>query len=51
VRSRHVLHLHDQERIEVNCDVPLPVQADGEYVGDRDRVVLEVVPDALSLLP
>jgi diacylglycerol kinase family enzyme len=50
VRSRHVLHLHDQLRIEVTCDEPLPVQADGEYVGDRDRIVLEVVPDALSLL-
>jgi diacylglycerol kinase family enzyme len=50
VRSRHVLHLHDERRIEVTSDVALPVQADGEYMGDRDRVVLEVVPDALSLL-
>jgi diacylglycerol kinase family enzyme len=50
VRSRHVLHLHDETHIEVTSDEPLPVQADGEYVGDRDRVNLEVVPDALSLL-
>lgn len=50
LRSRHVLHLHDQNLVEVTCDEPLPVQADGEYVGDRDRVLLEVVPDALSLL-
>jgi diacylglycerol kinase family enzyme len=50
VRSRHALYLHDQRRIEVTCDEPLPVQADGEYVGDRDRVLLEMVPDALSLL-
>jgi diacylglycerol kinase family enzyme len=50
VRNRHVLYLHDQRRIEVTCDQPLPVQADGEYVGDRDRVLLEMVPDALSLL-
>jgi diacylglycerol kinase family enzyme len=34
----------------VTCDGPLPVQMDGEYLGDRDRVLLEAVPDALSLL-
>jgi diacylglycerol kinase family enzyme len=50
VRSRHVVHLHDESFIEVTCDRPLPVQADGEYVGDNDRIVLGVVPDALSLL-
>jgi diacylglycerol kinase family enzyme len=50
VRNPHVLALHDQERIEVACDGPLPVQMDGEYLGDRDRVLLEAVPDALSLL-
>jgi diacylglycerol kinase family enzyme len=49
-RSRHVLYLHDQPRIEVTCDEPLPVQADGEYMGDRDRVILEAAPEALSLL-
>jgi diacylglycerol kinase family enzyme len=50
VRNPHVLSLHDQERIEVTCDGPIPVQMDGEYLGDRDRVLLEAVPDALSLL-
>ena len=49
-RNPHVLSLHDQERIEVRCDGPLPVQMDGEYLGDRDRLLLESVPDALSLL-
>ncbi|MGH2676209.1 MAG: diacylglycerol/lipid kinase family protein, partial [Actinomycetota bacterium] len=50
VRNRHVLYLHDQQRIEVSCKGPLPVQMDGEYLGDRDRLILESVPDALSLL-
>ena len=50
VGSPHALYLHDQQRIEVLCDQPLPVQMDGEYLGDRDRVLLELVPDALSLL-
>lgn len=49
-RSRHVLHLHDQQRIEIICDEPLPVQADGEYMGNRERLTLEAVPNALWLL-
>jgi diacylglycerol kinase family enzyme len=49
-RSRHVLSLHDQPRIEILCDRPLPVQADGEYVGERESLTLEAVPDCLSLL-
>lgn len=49
-RNRHVLYLHDQPRIEIVCDRPMPVQADGEYVGEKDRLTLESVPDCLSLL-
>jgi diacylglycerol kinase family enzyme len=49
-RSRQVLHLHDQPKIEIICDRPMPVQADGEYVGERKRLTLESVPDCLSLL-
>ena len=49
-RSRHVLYLHDQPKIEILCDRPMPVQADGEYVGERESLTLESVPDCLSLL-
>jgi diacylglycerol kinase family enzyme len=48
--SRHVVYLHDQPRIGIECDGPMPVQADGEYVGERDALILEAVPDSLSLL-
>ncbi len=50
VRGPHVLYLHDQQQIEATADIPLPVQMDGEYIGDRTRVLFEAVPDALSLL-
>jgi diacylglycerol kinase family enzyme len=50
VRNRHALYLRDEPRIEVTCAQPLPVQMDGEYIGDRQHIVLESVPDALSLL-
>lgn len=50
VRNRHALYLEDQPRIEVSCALPLPVQTDGEYIGDRERVSFESIPNALSLL-
>jgi diacylglycerol kinase family enzyme len=50
LRNRHVLYLHDQGRIEIAAQAPLPVQMDGEYLGDRERLSLEAVPDALSLV-
>jgi diacylglycerol kinase family enzyme len=49
VRNPHAVYLHDQERIEVTADRPLPVQMDGEYLGERDRLLLESVPNVLSL--
>jgi diacylglycerol kinase family enzyme len=49
-RNRHVLYLHDQPQIEITSRRPLPVEMDGEYLGERDRLLLETVPDALSLL-
>jgi diacylglycerol kinase family enzyme len=50
VRNRHAVYLRDQQRIEITCDEPLPMQMDGEYVGERTRVLVECVPDALSLV-
>lgn len=50
VRGRHALYIRDQARILVESDIPLPVQMDGEYIGERTRLDLEVVPDALSVL-
>lgn len=41
---------HDITRAELAADDPLPVQVDGDYVGEWQRVRLELVPDALSLL-
>ena len=49
-RSRHALSLHDQERIELLAEVAMPAQMDGEYVGERSRLLLEAVPGALSVL-
>lgn len=50
VRHPRAVSLHDERRIELNAEVPLPVQMDGEFVGDQQRLLLESVPDALSIL-
>jgi diacylglycerol kinase family enzyme len=45
-----VLYAHDVDRIEITCDRPLPLQADGEDLGDVEHVVLEAERDAIDLL-
>ena len=41
---------HDLDRIEVRCDRPLPLQADGEDLGDVEAAVFEAMRDAVSVL-
>jgi diacylglycerol kinase family enzyme len=45
-----VLMGHDLDRLVVRCDTPLPLQADGEDLGDADEVVFEARRDAISVL-
>jgi len=40
----------DLDRIEVRCDRPLPLQVDGEDLGDADSAVFEARRDALLCL-
>jgi diacylglycerol kinase family enzyme len=41
---------HDLDRIEVTCDAPSPLQADGEDLGDVEKVVFECERAAVSVL-
>jgi diacylglycerol kinase family enzyme len=45
-----LLRLHDADRIEIRCDAPMPLQLDGEDLGDVEEVVLEAERDALTVL-
>lgn len=45
-----VLRGHDVDRLVVHCDEPLPLQADGEDLGDAQEVVFEARRDAVSVL-
>ena len=48
--NRHVTYRRDQEAVRIRCDRPMPFQADGEYVGERMELLVESVPDALSII-
>jgi diacylglycerol kinase family enzyme len=48
--SSHVLYVHDADEIRIECDGPMPLQADGEDLGDvteahfrAERAALEVL--------
>ncbi|HXH89894.1 MAG TPA: diacylglycerol kinase family protein [Gaiellaceae bacterium] len=45
-----LLTLHDRDRIVIRADVPLPLQVDGEDLGDVTEVVLEAERDAVDVL-
>jgi diacylglycerol kinase family enzyme len=45
-----VLYGHDLDRIEIACDRPLPLQADGEDLGDVEGAVFEAERDAIAVL-
>jgi diacylglycerol kinase family enzyme len=45
-----VLHAHDVDLIRIRCDEPLPLQADGEDLGDVGEVVFEAEREAVAVL-
>jgi diacylglycerol kinase family enzyme len=49
-RPKSVLAAHDVDGFVVRCDRPLPLQADGEDLGDVTRAVLETERQAVSVL-
>jgi diacylglycerol kinase family enzyme len=47
--GRDVLYGHDLDRVVVRCDTPLPLQVDGEDIGDVGEAVLEAERDVLTV--
>ena len=45
-----VLVGHDLDRIVIRCDAPMPVQVDGEDIGDVTEAEIVAVRDALTVL-
>ena len=45
-----IVYAHDVDRVAVRCDAPMPLQADGEDLGDVTEFVCEAERDAVSVL-
>ena len=48
--ARNAFRGHDLDRIEVRCDARLPLQADGEDLGDVSEAIFEAERGAISVL-
>jgi diacylglycerol kinase family enzyme len=48
--SPRALYLHDLDEVEIECDAPMPLQVDGEDLGDVELARFEAERDALSVL-
>ena len=48
--ARRLVYVHDADRLEVVCDRPLPLQADGEDLGDVEHAVFEAERAAVTVL-
>jgi diacylglycerol kinase family enzyme len=48
--ARNALRGHDLDRILVRCDRPLPLQADGEDLGDVEEATFEAERNAVTVL-
>ncbi len=47
--DRRVAYLHDVDALDVVCDLPVPLQVDGEYLGLVERVELRYRPAAVDV--
>ena len=46
----NLVYVHDADRLEIVCDRPMPLEADGEDLGDVERAVVESEPAAITVL-
>jgi diacylglycerol kinase family enzyme len=49
-QDRRFIREHDLDRIEIRCDVPLPLHVDGEDLGDVEQAFFEAERAAVSVL-
>jgi diacylglycerol kinase family enzyme len=50
VRHGPYLYGHDLDRVEIRCDHPMPLHADGEDLGDVEHAVFEAEREAVAVL-
>jgi diacylglycerol kinase family enzyme len=50
MRGRRLLYVKDQPKFLVKCGRPMPLQMDGEFIGEREEILIESIPNALAVL-
>lgn len=50
VRRRHVTYVKAEPQFRISCDELLPVQVDGEFIGEHAELTVQSVPRALNVL-
>ncbi|GLX01810.1 diacylglycerol kinase [Microtetraspora sp. NBRC 16547] len=48
--GRHLVQTHDEEEFTLSASRPVAFQLDGDYLGERERVLFRSIPDALQVL-
>jgi diacylglycerol kinase family enzyme len=48
--GKHIVNLHDQDALTFRAARPVAFQVDGEYMGEREHVILRSIPNALRVL-
>ena len=48
--AKDIVYAHDLDRIEIVCDHPMPLQVDGEDLGDVTSAVFEAEREAVLVL-
>jgi diacylglycerol kinase family enzyme len=49
-RGREVLILHDQPELVLRSERPIPVQVDGDYLGERTHMTVRAAPRAIDVV-
>ena len=50
LHGRNIMTFHDQSSITLRSDRPVALQIDGEYVGEREIVTFQSIPNALRVI-
>lgn len=50
IKWKNACYYPDVDRGSLRATKPMPVQVDGDYIGEMDRAVVRLVPDSLDLL-
>lgn len=48
--GKHIVSMHDEKFFRFQASRPIAFQVDGEYVGERESVTFQSVPDALRVI-